>query len=123
MKDELRLCPIPVPQARGLAATGTLPPAERAHAVVHLRRNAIVADDRPRIAQADRLALDHEAPQRVAGVADEARPCRVLGAMAAVVFGERGERRFERAPHAAERRDLLLRDLVVERIQARRPRT
>ena len=123
MKDELRLCPIPVPQARGLAATGTLPPAERAHAVVHLGGNAIVADDRPRIAQADRLALDHEAPQRVAGVADEAGASRVLGAVAAVVLGQGSERRFQRASHPAERRDLLLRNFVVERVEARGART
>src|SRR5580693_9682801 len=91
MKDELRICPIPLPQARGLAATDTLSPAERAHSVVHLGGHAVVADHRPRIAQAERLALDHEAPQRVAGVADEARASRVLGArvLGARVLGAR----------------------------------
>ena len=64
--------------ASASAATDTLSPAEGAHAVVHLGGNTIVADDRPRIAQAERLALDHEAPQRVAGVADEAGASRVL---------------------------------------------
>jgi hypothetical protein len=62
-------------------------------------------------------------PQRVAGVADEARTRRVLVAVAAVVFGQGGERRFERATEPAERRNLLLRDLVVERGDGRGPRT
>jgi len=119
----LRLCPIHVPQAREAGATETSSPPEGTHVVVHLGGNAIVADHRTRIAQADRLALDHEAPQRIAGVADEAGASRVLGAVAAVVFGERGERRFERASHTAERGDLLLRDLVVERGDGRGART
>src|SRR5580693_3006014 len=99
----MRLCPIPIPHAPRLAATETLSPAEGAHAVVHFGGNAIVADDRPWIAQADRLALHHEAPQCVAGVADEGFARRVLRAVAAVVCGQGGEGGFERASHAAER--------------------
>ena len=75
------------------------------------------------VAQAERLALDHEAPQRVTGVVDEARPCRVFRAVAAVVLGQGGEGCFQRASHPAERRDLLLRNLVVERVNARGART
>ena len=121
--DKLRRCRIRVPQARQPAATERLSPAKRAHAVVHLGGHAIVADDRSRIAQAERLALDHKAPQCIAGVPDEAFAHRVLVAVAAIVFGQGGERCFERASHPAERRDLLLRDLVVERVKARGART
>lgn len=121
--DNCAFTPFRYRRRAGPAATDTLSPAEGAHAVVHLGGNAIVADDRARIAQADRLALDYEAPQRVTGVVDEARPCRVLRAMVAVVFGQGGKRRFERASHAAERRDLLSRDLVLERVKARGVRT
>ena len=38
--------------------------------------------------------------------------------MAAIVSGERGERRLQRAAQPAERRRPLLRDLVVERDDA-----
>ena len=47
---------------------GAAPAAEDAHAVLHLNRHPIGANDGARVAQPDRLALDHEAPQRIAGV-------------------------------------------------------
>jgi len=45
-----------------------------AHPVLHLGRNAIIADHWPRIAQAAGLPLHHEAPQRVARCGDQIRP-------------------------------------------------
>src|SRR5215472_5479509 len=73
-------------------------PAERAHAVLHLGGNPIVADHRARIAQPDRLALDDEAPQGVAcvlhklGASDAGRS----GAWAVAMGGQCRERRLER---------------------------
>src|SRR5437763_1356157 len=44
---------------------------QHAHATLHLGRDVIIAHELPRIAQAKRLALHHEHPQRVPGVCDE----------------------------------------------------
>ncbi len=116
-----------------------------AHPVLHLGRDAIIADDRPRIAQAAGLPLHYKAPQRVAGCGDEFCPrftvfagqkssllggfrmrgparrrlvCRhtIEAAFAAAIeFGQRQERRLQRAAQTAKRGRLLLCDFVIER--------
>ena len=92
---------------------------QHAHARLHLGRHAIVAHQLPRVAQAERLALHHEQPERVAGLRHQFAPLapRVRGQLArlGVEVAQRRERCLERAPEPAERRGLLLRDLVVER--------
>jgi hypothetical protein len=92
--------------------------AQDAHEVVHFGRNAVVADHRARVAQTDRLALDHEAPQRVAGFPHEFGVGGTAFGMAALVLGERGKRRLQRPSHPAKRCGLLLRNFVVERGKA-----
>jgi hypothetical protein len=78
-------------------------------------RNAVVAHDRPRVAQTATFALNHEAPQRVACFLHELRPCIVGLLLAPIVGGEGGERRFKRASQSPERSCLFLRNLVIER--------
>ena len=99
------------------------PAGEYPHAVLHFGGDAVFAEHRPRVAQSARLALDDEAPQRIAGVLHQ--PCALRGGltMDAVVFQERGERRFDRTAEPAERGCLLLYDLVVERGDATSIRT
>ena len=89
--------------------------AENAHPIVHLGGHAVVADHRPRIVQANRFALDDEAPQGIACIGNQAGTWGISLAVAALVFSQGGQGRFERAAEPAERGDLLLRDLVVER--------
>ena len=92
---------------------------KRTHAVLHLGRHAVVAHQLARVAQAERLALHHEQPERMAGLGDQraarlARLGRRLARCASNV-AQRRERRLQPAPEPAERGGLLLRDLVVER--------
>src|SRR5579862_6550138 len=93
--------------------------AEHPHAILHFDGDAVVAHDRPWIAQSTGLALDHEAPQCVAGVLHQLAPLRSRLRIGAVVVPQRRERCFERPAEPAERGRLLLRDLVVERDDAR----
>ena len=65
--------------------------------------------------QANRFALDNEAPKGIARIGNQAGTCRISLAVAALVFGQSFQGRFERAAKPAERGGLLLRDLVVER--------
>ena len=89
--------------------------AENSHPVLHVLRHAVVAHDRPRVAQAATFALNHEAPKRVARLLHEFRP-RVVGRLLPpVMIGERGKRRFKRASQSPKRSGLLLRNLVIER--------
>jgi hypothetical protein len=93
-------------------ATGS---AEDSHPVLHVSGDAIVAHDRPRVPQAAAFALNHEAPKRVACLLYEFRPHIVRFLLAPVVIGERGKRRFKRAPQSPERSSPFLRNLVIER--------
>ena len=102
------------PAREGLTTPPTRPAVD-SHPVLHVLRNAIVAHDRPRVAQTATFALNHEAPQRVACLLDEFRPCVVGLLLAPIVVGEGGERRFKRASQSPERSRLFLRNLVIER--------
>ena len=90
---------------------------------MHLGGDAVVADHRPRIVQANCFALDDEAPQGIARIGNQASPCGISLVVAALVFCQGSEGRFERAAEPAERGDLLLRDLVIECRGALYPRT
>ena len=46
----------------------------RPHALLHLARHIIVAHDGAAVAQATRLSLHHEHPERVAGPDDQGTP-------------------------------------------------
>lgn len=98
-----------------------------AHAILHLGRNTVVADDRTGVAQPAGFALDDETPQRVARLLDQFRPgLRPFGVRSraasplvvwshTVVSGECGQRRLERAAQTAKCRRLFLCDFVIER--------
>ncbi len=88
---------------------------------MHLGGHAIVADHRPWVAQSNRLALDHEAPQRLACLRHKRRAAGA-SVMAGVAFCERSKRRFQGAPKSAEGRGLFLRDFVIERRHTSRGR-
>jgi hypothetical protein len=97
--------------------------AESPHAVLYLNGDAIVAHHRPRIAQATSFALDDKAPQRIARILHQPGAHRAALRVRLVVFGQIRKRGFKRPSEPAERSRLLLRDFVVERDDARHPRT
>jgi hypothetical protein len=83
--------------------------------VLHLLRDPVVAHDRPRIAQAAAFPLNEKAPQSFAGVIDQLGPRLAGSSPIAVIFGQRGQRGFERATRPPERRGLFLRYLIIQR--------
>lgn len=62
----------------------------RPHPGINFGRDAIVADDRPRVAQATGLALDDKAPQRLAGLLHQLFAVHVSGGLCGIVFSQRG---------------------------------
>src|ERR1700733_3894754 len=92
--------------------------AEDAHAVLHLRRDPIGADDRARVAQSERLALDYEAPQRTASVLHQLGADRAVLGILAVMLCQRRQRRLQCTSQPAERGGLLLDNLEIERDDA-----
>lgn len=86
-----------VRRAKSLKTAAAVRFAQNSHPVLHVLRHAVVANDRPRVAQAATFALNHKAPQRVACFLDELRPYVVGLLLAPIVVGKRGERRFKRA--------------------------
>ena len=96
-------------------ARGPLSAAKSSDAVVDFSGHAVVADHRTGIAQPAGLALDHETPQRVAGILHQSGIFRVPSTARAAMVGQSRERGLQRAAQPAQRGGLLLRDFVVER--------
>jgi len=77
------------------------------------------------VAQARRLALNHEHPERVACLQHQLAPARLLRCrrpgrcMSGVEFAQARKRLFERTAHPAKRGGLFLDDLVLEDIDGR----
>jgi hypothetical protein len=119
-RDNSSRFPQVVPNSPNWALSGT----KNAHPVIHLGRDAIVAEHGFRIAQTNRFALDNKAPKRVARFGDQPGAGRVLlAAIAAFVLGERRQRLFKRAALPPECGDLFLGNLVIECRNARHSRT
>jgi len=109
-----------VPNSPNRPLSGT----KSAHLVMHLGGDAIVAEHWFRIAQTHRFALNNKAPQRVARFGNQPGTGRVpFAAIAAFVFGERRQRRFESATLPSECGGLFLGNLIIKRRRARHSRT
>src|ERR1700756_2265097 len=97
----------------------------RPHALLHLARHPIVAHNSAAIAQATRLSLHHEHPERVAGLRHQGTPCllrwywRARARMGRVELPQPGEGLFQRSPYPSKRNGLLLGELIVENVDGR----
>jgi hypothetical protein len=91
-----------------------------------LRRELLLADNQPLVAEAAGFALNDKAPQRVARLLNQLLAKRItrrgerhraFAALraGAVVAGQGVKRAFERAAKPAERGRSLLRDFLIER--------
>src|SRR6185312_5762869 len=119
-------CRGPAPAMRQLrcgASCCRAPGDGRAHAPLYLARHAVLAHDGTAVAQAARLSLHHEHPERAAGLGHEGAPrlprrrFYAESRMGGIELPQPGEGLFQRSPHPSQRTGLLLGDLIAESVE------